>query len=383
VATALRLAALIGGFLTFAFVAHAALQEEERPSLLLVAALGIAAPLLFLAILFSANQALVDVQMIATVGIAFSAVALFACRNRPRVFAALVLGLFAMVFVEDVRGANVVRQERSFFGVLRVEQVGAGAAALRILMHGTTIHGAQLTAPGASRRPLTYYHPETALGEATLAGLSGGETSSIALVGLGTGATSCLTRPRDRLTIYEIDPAVVRMSGPRGAAFTYVRQCQPDARIDLGDARLRIARAPDRSYDVIVLDAFSSDAIPAHLLTRDAVKMYMRKLTSRGILVLHLSNRNLALVREAARVAYSLNLPHLWRVSDRVDDPDAGPYGGLPASVMILAANNQILDTLPLVPREWSEVARPPGRPWTDDYINLPRALWEGWTGGD
>jgi hypothetical protein len=249
-------------------------------------------------------------------------------------------------------------------------------------MHGTTIHGAQLTQEGVSRQPLTYYHPDTALGESTLAGLSGGVSSNIALVGLGAGSTACLTRPRDRMTIYEIDPTVVRMSGPNGNVFTYVKQCQPNAHIELGDARLRLATAPNGTYDVIVLDAFSSDAIPAHLLTREAVAMYIRKLSPRGILVLHLSNRNLALVQEAARVAHSLNLPNLWRVSDRVENSPAGPYGGLPASAMILAANQRILDELPLQ-HSWAPAPVPAGRPWTDDYINLPRALWDSWSGRD
>jgi hypothetical protein len=379
----LKLAALVCGFVIFAFVAHAALQEDERPQLLTNIALGIAAPLIFLAIVFAANEDLVDARAIVTVGLGFATVALFVCRNRPRLFAGLILALFAMVLLEDVGGARVLRQDRSFFGVLRVEEVRGEASALRILMHGTTIHGAQLTAPELARRPLTYYNPSSALGEATLAGLSGGETSRLALVGLGTGATACLTRPTDRLTIFEIDPAVVRLSGPQGSTFSYVARCQPNARIELGDARLRLAQAPDRSFDVIVLDAFSSDAIPAHLLTRNAIRMYMRKLSSRGILVLHLSNRNLALVREAARVAYSLNLPHLWRVSDSATDEFAGAYAQLAASTMIVAANHKILHDLPLVSSAWEEVPRPAGRPWTDDYINLPRALWESWRGVD
>jgi hypothetical protein len=304
--------------------------------------------------------------------------ALFLNRNRPFLLAGLVLALFAAVHADDLRGGRIVRQERSFFGVLQVQDVGERDSRLRILMHGTTIHGAQFVEGDFSRQPLTYYNANTALGEAARAGLGTGTTSRLALVGLGTGTTACLMRPQDELTIFEIDPKVVRLSGPRGSHFSYVRQCQPNARIVLGDARLKLAEEPDSSFDVIVVDAFSSDAIPAHLLTREAVAMYARKLTPRGIIVLHLSNRNLALVAESTRVAHALGLPHRWRVS--FPPPNTtGYYVELAASAMILARTPEAIDNLSLQSNEWVELSTPPGRPWTDDYINLPRALWENW----
>jgi spermidine synthase len=181
--------------------------------------------------------------------------------------------------------------------------------------------------------------------------------------------------------IFEIDPAVVRLSARPGGDFTYVPECQPNARIELGDARLQIAEEPDGVFDVIVVDAFSSDAIPAHLLTREAIALYLRKTSDRGIVVLHLSNRNLALVSEAARVARDLNAPTLFRISERFEQPYVSYYGGLAASVMIVAKSPEILAHLPLPPGEWSVFEAPRGRSWTDDYINLPRALWEGVTG--
>jgi hypothetical protein len=248
-------------------------------------------------------------------------------------------------------------------------------------MHGTTIHGAQLAAPGLSRQPLTYYNPRTALGEATLAGLSTGETSSMALIGLGAGSSACLTRRSDRLVIFEIDPAVVRLSTTPEGDFTYVPECQPGARIELGDARLQIAEEPDGAFDVIVVDAFTSDAIPAHLLTREALALYLRKTSERGIVVLHLSNRNLALVSEAARVARDLGAPTLYRISDRFEQPFVSYYGGLAASVMIVARSPAVLNGLALPSNDWRVFEAPPGRGWSDDYINLPRALWEGLAG--
>jgi hypothetical protein len=328
----------------------------------------------------------VDANLLTVLGILFCGVAIFFNRGRPIALASIVLAAFVIIFIDDTRGSRVITQERSFFGVLRTREFADRAEAdtppLRILMHGTTIHGAQIADPRFERQPLTYYHPRTALGEAILAGLSTGPSSRLALIGLGTGSTACLMRPTDQLTIFEIDPAVVRLSARPGGDFTYVPTCQPHARIELGDARLQIAQEPEGGFDVIVVDAFTSDAIPAHLLTREAIELYLSKLSERGIVVLHLSNRNLALVSEAARVARDLNAPYLYRISDKFEQPLVSYYGGLAASVMIIAKSPQVMSTLALNP-DWRVFGAPPGRGWTDDYINVPRALWEGLTGAE
>jgi hypothetical protein len=174
----------------------------------------------------------------------------------------------------------------------------------------------------------------------------------------------------------------VRLSAEEGGDFTFVPACQPHRRIELGDARLQIAEEPNGEFDVIVVDAFSSDAIPAHLLTREAIALYLSKLSDRGIVILHLSNRNLALVSEAARVAHSLNVPYLYRISDRFELERVSYVGGLAASVMVIAKTPDALAPFMLDP-DWRVITPPPGRPWTDDYINLPRALWEGLTGAE
>jgi hypothetical protein len=128
---------------------------------------------------------------------------------------------------------------------------------------------------------------------------------------------------------------------------------------------------------VILVDAFSSDAIPAHLLTREAIATYLDKLTERGVLVLHLSNLNLALVAEAARVAQALDAPYVWRLSARTG---AG-FAGQPASAMIVARTPEALAALPLASTDWAALPRLSGRPWSDDYVNLPRAFRESFTG--
>lgn len=373
-------------FFNLCFVVHASVQRVRGRTLVSDAALGVALPALVLVTMLALAGDRLDAQLIVVLAILFAAIAMLLNGGRPLVLAGIVLAAFVVIFLDDGRGGRVITQERSFFGVLRTrvleDRDDPGIPQLRILLHGTTIHGAQIAAPTLSRQPLTYYNPNTALGEAILAGLSTGETSSLALIGLGAGSTACLMRPDDQLTIYEIDPAVVRLSTTPDGDFTYVPQCMPNARIVLGDARLNIANAPDGAYDVIVVDAFTSDAIPAHLLTREAIALYLRKASARGIVILHLSNRNLALVSEAARVARDLHAPALYYISDRVRTEHADLFGGLPASVMIVARSTDILAQLPLH-TPWRVLTAPPGPGWSDDYIALPRALWENLNGSE
>jgi hypothetical protein len=370
-------------FMVMAFAVHGTIQRRRDNKRIADWALGVALVSVVLLLMLLVRGG-IDAALLTVTGILVCGVGIFFNRGKPIALAAIVLVAFVIIFIDETRGSRIITQERSFFGVLRTREfsnrTSPDTPPLRILMHGTTIHGAQIADPRFERQPLTYYHPRTALGEAILAGLSTGPTSHLALIGLGTGSSACLMRPDDQLTIFEIDPAVVRLSARPGGDFTYVPTCQPNARIELGDARLQIAEEPDGEFDVIVVDAFSSDAIPAHLLTREAIALYLRKLSDRGIIVLHLSNRNLALVSEAARVAHDLNAPYLYRISDRFEQPLVSYYGGLAASVMIIGKSPEVMGSLALNP-DWRVIEAPPGRGWTDDYINLPRALWEGLTG--
>lgn len=378
---------LASSFLVLLFAVHATVQPRRDQRRVADFALGVTIPSAVLVIMLMLIGARLDANSLSIMGVIFTGLALFLNRARPFVLAGLVLVAFAIIMLDDVRGVRIITQERSFFGVLRTRVIedrnDATRPPLRILMHGTTIHGAQLAAPELSRQPLTYYHPRTALGEAILAGLSTNEPADLALIGLGTGSSACLMRPEDRLTIFEIDPAVVRLAAQPGGDFTFVTTCQPHARVELGDARLQIAQEPDKSYDVVVVDAFSSDAIPAHLLTREALALYLSKTRETGIVVLHLSNRNLALVSEAARIARDLGAPALHRISDQFDQPYVGVYGGLAASVMIVARSPDVLNRLTLPSNDWQTFPAPEGRGWTDDYINVARALWENLIGAE
>ncbi|MDZ4777493.1 MAG: fused MFS/spermidine synthase [Alphaproteobacteria bacterium] len=299
------------------------------------------------------------------------AVGILTNRSRPILAAGLVLAAFLAV---NLNGADrkLAFQGRSFFGVTRVvEYPNLPDGTLRVMMHGTTIHGAQYVTGERTRDPLTYYHPDTGLGRATQAALARFPQGRLGLIGLGSGSTACLKRPQDTLTIFEIDPMVVRFSTQSGV-FTFVPQCAPDAKIVLGDARLGVQDLPDNALDVLVVDAFSSDAVPAHLLTKEAIALYLRKLSPTGVVILHLSNRNLDLVGEASMVVREGGFGALWASTDSA--PSADYYTSFATSVMVVTRDQATANSLLLGP-DWYPIEDAKGRAWSDEYINMVRPL--------
>ncbi|MGD0830645.1 MAG: fused MFS/spermidine synthase, partial [Terracidiphilus sp.] len=220
--------------------------------------------------------------------------------KRPLRFA---VGLAALLVASSLYNPNVGRilhTERSFFGVLRVANNQNGS--LRYLFHGDIVHGVQSLDPAQSREPLAYYTKSgpagsilAAMQAKTLNGSNGQlRKANWATVGLGAGAMACYLQPGETLTFYEINPGVQRIA-LNPSYFTFLQQCALNMPIVLGDARLRLREALDGGYDLIALDAFSGDTIPVHLMTREALALYLRKLAPGGILAFHISNLYLQL----------------------------------------------------------------------------------------
>jgi hypothetical protein len=297
-------------------------------------------------------------------------------RKQPATVFALVV--FAFVFTGAwTPGLDRVATTRSFFGVHHVIETSDGR--FRVLMHGSTIHGAErLRADDGSAltgrpEPLTYYYDGGPISEAIerTRAAHGGALDHVALVGLGAGSLACDRRGAEHWTYYEIDPKVVEIArDPR--MFTFLSACAPTIPIVLGDARLTLAAAPTR-YDLIVLDAFSSDTIPVHLLTREAFAIYLAHLAPHGVLVIHASNRHLDLVPVIAAAARAANLVALLEEVGRGepihDDFKAGStviaMARDPADVEALRAQDgwRRLDPVATVGA------------WTDDYSNVLGAL--------
>jgi hypothetical protein len=297
---------------------------------------------------------------------ALAGMAAYAFRLRPVRFA---LGVGALLAVGLIGGDNdVLYQERSFFGVARVE--ADEARGLVTLVHGTTLHGGRLTDPERVLEPITYYSAGGPIGD--LFDFTR-PPARIAVVGLGTGTMACWTKPGDTLAFYEIDPAIVRIARDR-RYFDFLAGCAPEARIVLGDARLELAKAPDDAYDRIVIDAFSSDAIPVHLLTREAFALYLRKLSPDGILVVHISNRHLDLAPVVAALARDAGLAAVRR-NDESTAEGVHTLRRTRSDFVALARRPAALAFLAHRPG-WEEVdTAHAGRPWTDDYSDIVGAL--------
>lgn len=224
--------------------------------------------------------------------VTFSLIALLTLANRLVFTAALVsLMLFAGGMAKIALSVEPGRMTRSFFGV---DTIGDTADHTRVLMHGTTVHGIQaMGSPERERRTTSYYSPPSGVGLA-MRGVPAlfGPTARIDVVGLGTGTLGCYARHGQLWRFYEIDPAVVDIAKSQ---FTFLSRCLPSVPIEIGDARLTLARRPTASADLLVIDAFSSDSVPMHLLTLEAFATYRRTLATNGLLMVHISNRFLDL----------------------------------------------------------------------------------------
>ena len=195
---------------------------------------------------------------------------------------------------------------RSYFGVYRVMLSSDGE--FNILMHGTTLHGAQRVRDGegnlvSDATPGTYYYPGSPMARSVAAMReavkAGGKRGRYGVIGLGTGSLACLSEEGEDWRIFEIDPVMIDIA-ERSRNFTFIANCQPKPDIVIGDARLTLAREPAKSFDLITVDAFSSDAVPVHLMTKEALEIYRDKITDEGVAVLHISNRYLDLERVLA-----------------------------------------------------------------------------------
>jgi SAM-dependent methyltransferase len=246
--------------------------------------------------------------------------------------------------------------------------------AVNVLYHGTTIHGAQARAPGKSCVPGTYYAPSTPIGETIVQLQQRSPSLRIGVVGLGAGSIAAYARPADAMRYFEIDPAVARIArDPR--YFTFLSHCaQGKVDVVLGDARLTLGREAPGRFDLMILDAFSADNIPTHLLTREAFALYFRALKPDGVVMLHITNRNLALEGPAAATAKATGA--LAKI--RIFAPPEGTNGLIIAGskVMAMSKSTTALDGVTSGPN-WHVADDRGVRPWTDEYTNVAGALYD------
>ncbi len=302
------------------------------------------------------------------------------------VLALLMIGVGGWDTVQESFTGDRVR---SYFGVYTVTDYPAQRQ--RRLAHGTTLHGLQRTDLAHRREPTTYYGPKSGVGLALgRADALAGPDAAIGIVGLGAGTLACYRQPGQQWTIFEIDPAMVDIARDPGK-FTFLSDCAADTPIVIGDARLQIAQQPAGRFDILVIDAFSSDAIPLHLLTSEAIGIYKRALKPDGVLLVHISNRFFGLEPVLAAEAKARG----WSSAIRMDPgPPEDGIGDLTGSNWVaLTATPRRMQQLTggLQPRRDAAVdgawvplqARRGFARWTDDYAStLPVLLWKNVIGG-
>jgi SAM-dependent methyltransferase len=268
-----------------------------------------------------------------------------------------------------VRGfySDTVLATRNFYGVIRIREVAdENAHRYRVLMDGSVVHGTQYLASALRRRPTTYYAPTSGIGRLLTILNSGGAPLKIGVVGLGAGTLATYGRKGDIYRFYEINPSVIRVAR---RDFTYLSDTAATIETMLGDARLSLEREPSQDFDVLAIDAFSSDSIPVHLITLEALTVYRKHIKPGGVIAFHISNRflNLGPVVEAIASIHQLR-------AGIVSDPGSGDAA--PSTWVLLSDRAELFDApdlakvlRPIQPRQgW--------RPWTDDFNNIVQALY-------
>ena len=333
------------------------------------------------AAVFAGVVAVAAAQLLAPgsqIGAGLAAFGVFAlCLRAPRHAALLALGVGAVAAIYAGLYAPQ-RSYRSFFGVHKIVDL---FGEYRVLVHGTTAHGGMRIKEADGQpalgdpAPLTYYTDAGPIAESlrSVRAARGGRLEQASLVGLGAGALACQMRRDEPFTFFEIDPVVVKIASDP-SLFRFLDACGKHRPVVLGDARLTLAKAT-AGADVLVVDAFSSDAIPTHLLTKEAFATYLRHLDERGVIVLHISNNYLDLTRVVASTGAALGL-QTWT---RFDISTKEEFrAGLRSSshVAVLARSAEDAGALAADPSRWRKVEPDASvAPWTDDYSNILRAM--------
>jgi hypothetical protein len=305
---------------------------------------------------------------------AVAAAVLLFTRRTALLFAGTAAGLLVGAGVVRT-GGDVLHRERTFFGVHEVASQQNGD--WHVLTHGTTTHGVQAFRGKVRHLPTAYYHPTGPIGDVVFTLAPDGRFRDVAVVGLGAGALAAYAGNGTRMDFFEVDEAVIRIA-ENPQYFTYLSDARARAGTTLRtvavDGRLGLGAMPESSYDLIVVDAFSSDAIPTHLITREAVALFAARLKPRGVMAFHISSRFFNLAPVLATIARAAGLVAYVR-NDRDVPPERAAEAKRPSDWVVLASSPADLGQLAHASTRWIRLSDTGGALWTDDYTNVLGAL--------
>ncbi len=328
--------------------------------------------------LYASIKDLLQYFDIIVISLIFITLITFLLRSKPIAFAFSTGAIIFLSLGLHGLSSHTIYQERTFFGVLAVrESVLTDERnqdeTYHELFHGTTKHGAQRLPENLQRTPLTYYSRPGPMGQLFKEFDAKNQNWNIGVVGLGAGALTCYTKESQHWTLYEIDPLVVDIaSNPK--YFTYMKLCANQPTIRIGDARLSLDKESDGQFDLLIMDAFSSDSVPTHLITQEALDIYFKKLKPNGLLAFHITNRHLALKKVLSIHAEHMNLAALIQEYKPQNPPPL-----VVATDWVVMSKNA--DTLaPLSLSQLGNWEKMPlyfdMKPWTDDFTNIV-TIWK------
>ncbi|MBK9117515.1 MAG: fused MFS/spermidine synthase [Betaproteobacteria bacterium] len=276
----------------------------------------------------------------------------------------VTIGCGVWAVIEFYESAIVV--SRNFYGVLRVQEAGTGPDQRRQLVHGNIMHGKQYLDADLKAEPSSYYTRTSGVGRVIEALHPRADPIKVGIIGLGAGTIATYGSKGDVYRFYDINPGVVEIAQ---RDFSYLKDSDATIELPLGDARLKLEREDPQGFDVLAIDAFSSDAIPVHLITREAMQVYLKHMKPDGVIAFHVTNRYLDLVPVVEGIAHELGLAVLW-----IDDPGADALGN--SSSWVLVAQDAARLAEPKLAEAASDITpRRDWRVWTDDFNNLVQVM--------
>jgi hypothetical protein len=357
-------ALIVAALVMPAFRSTTPTANSRRWDLILPVTLGLVA-----ALVFGSAADKVQVRIL-------PALACLTLASRPLRFGLGVLAVFAVSLAYPTTDrARVLFQDRSFFGVSRVV-IGSNDK-VHWYVNGGVEHGGQALSDDPNKKfaPFLYYHPSGPIGQLFLARMKAKSTDRVGVVGLGAGCLAYYGLPGQQMTFYEIDPLVKRIAeDPK--YFTFLKDSRADCRVVMGDARLSLGQEPDRAFGLLVVDAFSGDTIPVHLLTAEAIDLYLEKLAPDGVIAFHISNNYFELEPVLSAIVSAKNLTALSRRVVSKDITEKEDRGGLkPSHWILVGRSSSDLKWISDDPK-WKPLRSIPGfRAWSDDYSNILKAL--------
>jgi hypothetical protein len=300
--------------------------------------------------------------------------ALLVLQVRKDHFVFVALAVVSFLFTIGASGWDIheffestVLATRNFYGVLRVQEFGAETASKhRSLIHGTILHGTQFSAPELMRLPTTYYTQTSGVGRAIESMHPRTQPLKVGVIGLGTGTIASYGSKGDIYRFYDINPAVIRIANTE---FTYLKDSEATIQTPLGDARLSMEREAPQGFDLLAIDAFSSDSIPVHLLTYEALAIYRKHMKPGGIIAFHVTNRFLDLIPVVQKLAEAHGL-HAVLVADEGEDSMASK-----SDWVLLSDREESLQASQIAEAVEDMDPRPDMRLWTDDFNNIFQVL--------